>query len=447
MGEGRGGGSFALVTIFDFVYTRIASSEHATAQMKAIQFRIIVPRPLVGIAKDLEVAAAKLYPDILWSGISCGLVQVPEPRLPGDDWVKVKTHYGGICGSDLGGIHLETSPYYSVFTSFPLTLGHENIGRIAEVGARVQGWHAGDRVVVEPTLWCKPRGFQDLCRACARGEVNLCERSTEGDLAPGLGIGYCRDTGGSWGPFFIAHESQLYHVPDPVSDESAMLVEPFAVGLHAVLQDMPGDDETVLVIGAGAIGLLTIAALRVFGSKARILVLARYPFQAEAARKLGATEIIPSGRGHDYYGEIAERTGARLYRPLIGKRVVVGGVDRTFECVGSDRALDDAVRLTRSGGRVRLVGVPGIPETVDWAPIFVKELDVRGSYLYSHAEPYGGRKWHAFDLALHLMSGGELDVSWLITHKFRVDEYARAFRFLNQRGTSKAIRAVFEFDV
>lgn len=414
--------------------------------MKAIQFRVIVPRPFVAIAKDLEVAAAKLYPDILWSGISCGLVDIPEPQLPGEDWVKIKTRYGGICGSDLGGIHLETSPYYSVFTSFPLVLGHENVGHIVEVGSRVRDWHVGDRVVVEPTLWCRPRGFADLCPACARGEINLCERSTEGALAPAFMIGYCRDTGGSWGPHFIAHESQLYRVPAEVSDENAMLVEPFCVGLHAVLQGIPGDDETVLVIGAGAIGLLTIAALRVLGSKARILVLARYPFQAEAARRLGATEIIQSGRGDDYYTEIAKRTGARLRQPLIGKRVMVGGVDRTFECVGSDRALGDAVGLTRAGGHVSLVGVPGIAKTVDWAPIFVKELDVRGSYTYNHVEPFRGKKWQAFDLALDLMRQGELDVEWLITHKFQLDDYARAFRFLNQRGDSKVIRAVFEFE-
>jgi L-iditol 2-dehydrogenase len=414
--------------------------------MKAIQFRIIVPRPVVGLARGLELAVSRFYPAILWSGVSCGLVDVPEPTLPGDDWVKIKTRYGGICGSDLGGIHLESSPYYSVFTSFPFTFGHENVGRIAEVGSRVRDWQVGERVVVEPTLWCEPRGFEELCRHCARGEINLCEHLTEGNLAPGIMIGYCHDTGGSWGANFAAHQSQLYRVPDNVGDENALLVEPFGVALHAVLQNFPGDDETVLVIGAGAIGLLTIAALRVLGSHARILVLARYPFQAEAARRLGATETIPTGRGRDYYAEIAQRTGARLRKPIMGKRVMLGGVDRTFECVGSDLALDDAVRTTRSGGRVVLVGVPGIPKTVDWTAIFVKELEVRGSYVYNHAEPFRGRKWKAFELTLDLMQRGELDVGWLVTHKFRLRDYARAFRFLDQRGASKAIRAVFEFD-
>jgi L-iditol 2-dehydrogenase len=414
--------------------------------MKAIQFRIPVPPAVVGLSRDLESAIARIYPPILWSGLSCAHADVPEPQLPAEDWVKIKTRYGGICGSDLGGIHLKSSPYYSVFTSTPFTFGHENVGRIAAVGSRVRDWQVGDRVVVEPTLWCEPRGFDDLCPYCARGEINLCQRSTEGGLAPGIMIGYCRDTGGSWGAYFAAHQSQLYRVPDDVDDENALMVEPFSVALHAVLQDFPGDDETVLVVGAGAIGLLTVAALRALGSHARILVLARYPFQAEAALRLGATEIIRTGGDHDHYAEIARRTGAQLHTPIMGKRVMVGGADRTFECVGGDHALDDAVRLTRSGGHVVLVGVPGIPKTVDWTAIFVNELDVRGSYIYNHAESFNGKKWKAFDLALDLMQHGELDVSWMVTHKFRLDDYARAFRLLDRRSASGAIRAVFEFD-
>lgn len=414
--------------------------------MKAIQFRIPVPRTLVEPARNIELALGKLYPPIFWGGLSCAHTEVPEPQLPAQDWVKIKTRYGGICGSDVSGIHLQSSPYYSVFTSSPFTFGHENVGRIAAIGSQVRDWQVGERVVVEPTLWCKPRGISELCPNCARGEINLCERRTAGDIAPGIMTGYCRDTGGSWGAYFVAHESQLYRIPENVTDENALLVEPFGVGLHAVLQDLPADEETILVIGAGAIGLLTIAALRVLGSHARILVLARYPFQARAALKLGATEIIPAGRGRDYYAEIAGRTGARIHTPLFGKRVIEGGVDRTFECVGSDPALDDALRLTRSGGRVVLVGVPGIPKTVDWTAIFIKELDVRGSYIYNHAEPFCGKKWKAFDLALDLMQRGELDVGWMVTHKFRLDDYGRAFRLLEQRGAGEVIRAVYEFD-
>jgi threonine dehydrogenase-like Zn-dependent dehydrogenase len=406
--------------------------------MKAIQFDATIPRYALGLAGQ------KVSPSLLWSGLSCTMMRdVPEPRLPNDEWVKIKTRYGGICGSDTGTIHLHTSPYLSPFSSFPFTFGHENVGTIVETGARAGDFRVGERVVVEALLWCKPRGFDDLCRFCARGEINLCERMTQGILAPGVQPGYCRDTGGSWSDSYVGHVSQLLRVPPNVSDENALLVEPFAVGLHAALQYPPRDDETVLIMGAGVIGLLTLAALRATGSRARIWVVARYGFQADAARRLGATEIIDGKQ--DYYADVAARTGGQVLKPIIGKRVLYGGgADLTYECVGSDGSIDDSLRLTRNRGRVVLVGVPGITKAVDWTPIFFKELDVTASYIYNHVEPYGGEKRPAFEIALELLQNG-LDLSWLVTHKFKLDEYARAFALLDNRGESQVIKAVFEF--
>ncbi len=109
------------------------------------------------------------------------------------------------------------------------------------------------------------------------GEVTRCEHLTQGKLAPGLMIGTCRDTGGSWSPYYLAHVSQLYRAPDEISDENALMVEPFAVGLHAALQNFPADHERVMILGVGTIGLTTLAALRALGSQAEIIVLARYP--------------------------------------------------------------------------------------------------------------------------------------------------------------------------
>lgn len=409
--------------------------------MKAIQFNAAIPRYALGLT------LGKVIPSILWNGLSCtGMREVPEPILPDQEWVRIRTRYGGICGSDLSTIRLHTSPYYSSFTSFPFTLGHENVGYIDAVGSQAGDWEVGERVVVEPLLWCRPRGFQDLCQFCARGEINHCQRTTEGHLAPGLLIGACRDTGGSWSPYFVAHTSQLYRVPEQLSDENALMVEPFACGLHAALQHFPDDRETVLIVGAGTIGLVTLAALRALGSQASILVLARYPFQAQAAQRLGATEVITVPRGGDMYAQVAARTGARLLKPIIGKRVVVGGVDRTFECVGSDTALDAALRLTRPRGRVILVGVPGIARGVDWTAIFAKELHVRAAYAYHHAEQFRGRTWRTFQLALELMARGEVDLSWMVTHTFSLDEYGRAFHMSGQRGQSHVIKATFAFE-
>ena len=395
--------------------------------MKAIRFNASVPRYLTGRA------LGRLSTGALYSGLSCtALKEVPEPEPPAPGWVKVKTRYGGICGTDLSTVHLHTSPYYTPLSSFPCTLGHEGVGYDP----------VGERVVLEPLLWCRPRGFEDLCPACQRGETSLCERVTVGKLAPGTSIGFCRDTGGSWSEVFTAHESQLYRVPDSISDESALMVEPFSCGLHAVLQNPPKKDDTVLVLGAGTIGLGVLAALQALDLPARILVAARHPFQAEAARRLGATEIITG----DLYESIAEHTGARLEKPIIGKRIMIGGADLTYECVGSDGALDDALRLTRSGGRVAVVGVPGLAKGVDWSSIFVKELQVHAAFGYHHAEQFQSRRWATFELAIDLMAKGKIDLGWMVTHRFKLSEYKRAFRMFKNKSRHQMIKAVFEFN-
>lgn len=409
--------------------------------MQAIQFNLTIPRYAVGLALQ------PVIPSILWSGRSCtAMNEVAEPSLPSDEWVKIKTRYGGICGTDLGAIHLHGSPYYTAFTSFPFTFGHESVGHIVQVGSQAGRWQVGDRVVIEPILWCVPRGYSDLCRFCRAGEINLCERFGSGDLPPGMLIGNCAATGGSWSPAFVAHASQLYRVPEAVSDENALMVEPFACALHAALRHRPSDDATVLIVGAGTIGLCMLAALRALGSRATVLVLARYPFQAEAARKLGATATILTARGQDSVAAVAYQTGARLVRAMLGERVVVGGVDYCFECVGSDGALSEALRLTRNRGTVVLLGKPGITKKVDWTPVFAKELTVHAAITYNHAEPFGGEQGKTFDLALDLLRRGEVDLGWLVTHRFALDDYDHAFRLLSHRRQSNAIKAVFAFD-
>jgi threonine dehydrogenase-like Zn-dependent dehydrogenase len=316
---------------------------------------------------------------------------------------------------------------------------------MALVGKEVDGWHAGERVVVEPTLWCAPRGFTSLCRFCARGEVNRCERVTEGNLAAGLGIGNCRDTCGSWAPYFLAHRTQLYHLPDTISNENALMVEPFAVGLHAALQNFPNDNDKVLIIGAGSIGLCMLAALRALDSQAEILVLARYAFQAEAARRLGASQVIRATRDTAYYDEIAELTGASFKQPLIGKRYLLGGANLVFECVGTNSSLDDALRLTCNGGRVVVVGLPALVKSMDWTPIFIRELEVLGAYIYHHAEQFRGKRWKTYDLAIDLMERGKVDLGWMVTHKFAQAEYQRALELTRNRGNNAVLKIAFEF--
>jgi threonine dehydrogenase-like Zn-dependent dehydrogenase len=155
--------------------------------------------------------------------------------------------------------------------------------------------------------------------------------------------------------------------------------------------------------------------------------------------------LITAGHDADYYEQIKQLTGANLIEPMLGKRVVIGGVDLTYECVGSDNAIDDAMRLTRAGGRVILLGMPGIVKGLDWTSIFINELDVNGTYIFNHAENYQDKIWKTFDIAIDLMARGVVDLGWLVTHKFKLREYKRAFEILNKRGEHQVIKAVFEF--
>jgi len=406
--------------------------------MKALQLTKSIPRYL------LTRAIGSLYPPVFWSRLAMlQYREVAEPALPGGQWVRVRTRYGGICGSDLHTIQLQDSPTLSVFTSFPFTLGHENVGTVVEVGPEVEGFRPGDRVVAEPLLPCLTRGIATPCRFCQRGEYALCQNFAEGALSPGLSIGTCRDTGGSWSPSFVAHQSQLFRIPPGVSDESALLVDSFACALHGVMRRFPRDGDTVLILGAGAIGLCTVAALRAAGSRARILVLARYPFQGEMARKLGADEVI-NPRQDSYEQAIARATAGRLYRPVLGKQVLVGGADIVYECTGNGRSINDSLRLARSGGTIVLIGLASLPTGVDWTPIWLNELTIQGSF-WCDTETVEGRSVRTYQLALDWLGEGRVDLAPLFTHRFQLADYRRALLMAAHKGRHHVIKPAFAF--
>jgi threonine dehydrogenase-like Zn-dependent dehydrogenase len=402
--------------------------------VKAVVADITIPRYL------LTRAAGAVWRQAFLSRISpIRLADIDEPAVPGPEWARVRVRLGGICGSDLHLIRLETSPSASVYASMPFVIGHENVGTVVDAGSAA-GVAVGARVVVEPLLPCATRGFAEPCAACARGDYNLCSRFAEGTLAPGLGHGACRDVGGSWGEVMLAHRSSLIPVPAQMSDEQAVMVEPLAVAVHPILRFVPADAATVLVVGAGPIGLAAVAALRVLRPAARVIVLARHSHQAEPARRLGASLVIAPMRG-GHYREIASLTGARLLRPLLGPPVLTGGVDVTLECVGTARSIDDALRLTRAGGRVVLVGLAAAPRGVDWTPIWLREIAVHGTFCYAQ-ESVDGRRMRSIDLAMDLLASGRIDLRPLVTHTFPLTEYRRAIDVAQNKRRHQAIKVV-----
>ncbi|HEY3249052.1 MAG TPA: alcohol dehydrogenase catalytic domain-containing protein [bacterium] len=367
---------------------------------------------------------------------------VADPPLPGDDWVRVAVTLGGVCGSDLHTIRLDASPALSAISSFPFVLGHENVGRIAETGPAVTDLTVGQRVTVEPTLPCVTRGVTPPCRYCAAGNYNLCIRVADGHISPGLMIGACRDTGGSWGPSFVAHRSQVFPLADAVSDENALMAEPFAVAVHSAVSYPPADRSTVLVIGGGVIGQCAIAALRATGSGARIIALVKHSFQEETARRMGADVVVPLQKGDGHYDELADLTGGVLRRPILGKRVLLGGADMTVECVGTSRSIDDALRLTAPGGRTIILGLASLANGVDWTPVWLKELQVTGSYIYRW-DVWQGRRVRTMDLVLEWMAAGRVDLSPLVTHRFPLRDYVGALKTAMGKPRSGAFKVAF----
>jgi threonine dehydrogenase-like Zn-dependent dehydrogenase len=372
------------------------------------------------------VKAAGGRPDVATSALSMlKLGDVSEPVLPAAGWVRVMPTLSGICGSDLAAIGGHASLYLDPLTSYPFVPGHEVVGTLDD----------GSRVVVEPALGCKVRGIEPPCPRCAEGRPGLCYNVTEGPIEVGLQTGYCADTGGGWGEVLVAHPSQIHPVPATLSDEAAVLIEPLACCVHAALRGGATKNDVVVVSGAGTIGLLTIAAIRLFTPPKRLIAIAKHPTQRDLARKLGADQVVAPA---DVFQRVRFATAARRLEGM-NRSLLLGGADITFECVGSAASLNDAVRFTREGGTVVAVGMPG-EEKVDWAPIWQRELTVMGAYAYG-AEPKKKGK-RTFELALE--AAPELHLEQLTGPYFGLGEYRDAIAYAMSAGRLGAVKVCFD---
>ncbi|MEJ8544997.1 zinc-dependent alcohol dehydrogenase [Brevibacillus borstelensis] len=406
--------------------------------MKAIQFEANIPHYL------FSKAIGRFFPSAFFGPMSClSWRDVEEPALPTQEWVKIRVKYCGICGSDLNLIFLHDSPSTSPFASFPFTIGHEIVGIIEEVGRDVAHLSVGDRIVVDPILSCQSRGFREPCVSCQRGDFSLCERMTAGDVSPGLLIGSCRDTGGGWSSRLVAHHSQILKLPAEVSDVNAVMIDPFATALHSVMRDPPRKGETVLIVGAGVIGICVLTAIRSLDIDARVVVLAKHPFQAELVRRYGADEVVLLRSTVDYDQQLAGILGAKVLKPLFGSPVIQGGADVVYECVGKDQSINDALRFTKSKGKVNLLGVASIPRKVDWTPIWLNELEVKGSFSVS-TEEYKGERHRTYAVAIDLLKSGKADLASLVTHRFTLDQYRAAIATAAGKRKSRAMKVIFE---
>jgi threonine dehydrogenase-like Zn-dependent dehydrogenase len=299
------------------------------------------------------------------------LVDCGPRRLPGEGWARVRPLLAGICGSDLNTLSGSSSFYFSALVSMPFVPGHEVVGELLDDAGDLA---RGQRVVLDPVLACAARGISPPCGPCEAGTTGRCDRVTTGHLRAGLQTGYCADTGGGWSQMLLAHRSQLYPVPEALPNAAAVMVEPMACALHAVRRATVPRDATVLVVGAGTVGLLVLVALKAAAEPGRVIVVAKHAGQAALARSLGATEVIPTGEA---LGAVRRATRSFRLTPERSAPFLLGGADVSFECAGSSGALDLALRATRGGGTVMLAGMPA---AADLSPAWFRELELRGAY-------------------------------------------------------------------
>ncbi|MGZ8593872.1 MAG: zinc-dependent alcohol dehydrogenase [Actinomycetota bacterium] len=327
------------------------------------------------------------------------LVNKKDPEVRGPGWARVRPRLSGICGSDLATIGGKSSFYFSPLVSMPFVPGHEVVGELID---DVDELAAGTRVVLEPVLSCLARGL-DPCANCASGTRGRCDRVTTGHVSAGLQTGYCKDTGGGWSRMFVAHRSQLHPVPDDLPDRRAVLVEPLSCAIHTAMRANVQPDATVVLIGAGAIGVLTLLALKELTPAGEVIVVAKHGKQQDWARSFGANDVVEPKEATN---AVRRSTHAMKLRPERGQSYLLGGADVAIDCVGSRSSLDSALRLVKAGGRVVVSGIP--VSGADLTPLWFREIELVGSYT-GGIEQVNGEPRSSFDIAIELALANPID--------------------------------------
>ncbi|MCX6623171.1 MAG: alcohol dehydrogenase catalytic domain-containing protein [Acidobacteria bacterium] len=309
------------------------------------------------------------------------------PPEPGPGQILARVHAVGICGSDLH--NFSEGSVGDMPSSFPMVLGHEPAGTIVATGEGVSGWQPGDRVVLEPAIYCYH------CEFCRTGHFNVC--SNIRFLSQPQDPGFFRD-------FVVVPEKSVLPLPANLSLAEGTLFEPLAVALHSLEFVALGPGETVAVFGAGPIGLLTIAALRLAGA-ARIWAIDPIPARRELALKVGAAAALES---EGAVAQILRETGGR-------------GVDAAIDCAAKGDSMNHCLQVVRNAGRVVITGIPAeVRVALEFHVMRRKELrfyNVR-------------RSNHESELALEMLRERPAAFRPVLTHTFPLEKVQAAFELL-----------------
>ena len=309
-------------------------------------------------------------------GVDDVRLDVVEIPPVGDDDVLLEVELCGICGSDLGYIAMGGLVQ-------PMPLGHELVGTIKTAGANVAGFTKGDRVVVNPM---------------AAGN-SIGNGGPEGGFAPYLLV---RGVAGN--------TDALYPVPDTLSADQAALVEPLSVALHGCHQGAVNATDKVVVLGAGPIGLGTIACLRWLGVE-QVIAVDPSPFRRERAAQLGATPFDPSSGELDPF--LREHHGSS---DLMG--MPVPATDVYIEATGVGAVFEQCINTARQGARIVVVGLHKQPVNLDLTNVLLRELQIVGSMAYPNE----------FPAVIDMLKSGSIDTALLVSHHYPLSDFPRALQ-------------------
>jgi threonine dehydrogenase-like Zn-dependent dehydrogenase len=395
--------------------------------MKSLYFQNSLPRVLALKAASVFNRYAALGPLS-----TLRYQEVPEPEIPGPRWLKVRNLACGLCGTDLHFMFMEMAPrgYAAALPGVAVKdLGHEVVGEVVEVGAEVGTARVGDRVAMRID-WpsCAQLEIEPACEPCSTGRYMLCRNVGTGRLP-------LEHPGGGFSPRMVMHRSQPFVVPPGLSTDAALLLEPLASAIHGVLAAPPQQEDKVLVVGAGTIGLLTVAAVRAMHPGTQVWCATRYRFQSDVAESLGARVME-----RPTYADMAKASGARHVTGYLGNQILLGGFDRVYDTVGNDQSLHDSLRWVRPRGSVVLMGINFDPGRVDYSPVWAREIVLTG--INCHATEADGRT--SFDIAGELLLAGVPDPSLILTHRFPMNRYKDAVRTFLNKAQTHAIKVVLE---
>jgi threonine dehydrogenase-like Zn-dependent dehydrogenase len=237
----------------------------------------------------------------------------------------------------------------------------------------------------------------------------------------------------------------LHVLPEDVPDKGASLYEPLSIACHGLLRSQPTDGDPILIVGAGVIGLASLAAIKGLFPNSPVTVLARHQHQVRAAEACGADHVVMSEERGAHFEELAVLSGTRVvgYKSDL---MLMGGFPYVVEAVGAARSVTEALRAVAQHGTVLLLGAAGVTE-VDLTPLWYKEAALVGSIDHqidsvSTAGVAGGHDRHSVDRAIDIMSAGLLPADVVVTHEFGLDEYRRAIETAIDRGNAQAIKVV-----